>query len=211
MILKKILENTKFNVYFNAIEFILFILGVYLGYTQNKIYMITSIILVGFIFIIKILLEIYYENQSEISHLKNQISTLIINKNESIIMYAPYVKRNKEKSEVTLTVFSQNKNILSPKLRIEYSGDVSSAQLLNSKSYEAVNGNSSHMVLREEDSFEFFPEENLSVETISARRIENDKYFQFHFVIETRYMNSIKYSLIDNTGKYISDIHLNHY
>ncbi|MEG0294321.1 hypothetical protein [Enterococcus sp.] len=206
--IKNFLENLEPHHYFNLVEFIIFIIGIYLGTTQKIVYIAISIGYVFFIYIVKTLFEIKYELASDLKFERDKMSRLFIQKNESIILFCPYIKKKGDFYEIFLNISSISK-INNPNLRIEYSDSVSCENIITSNFMEQIDEGGTHMSRIEYASFKHHPTEKSCVVNIRPRKKQDDKYFQYEFIIPTKAYNKMSFSLLDSTDKYISDVDFN--
>lgn len=206
---KRLLTNLEPHHYFNIVEFVIFIIGIYLGITQKIVYIAISVGYVCLIYIIKILFEIKHEIALDLKFEKDKTSRVFIQKNKSSILFSPYIKKNEGLYEIVLNISSMNK-ISSPHLRVEYSESISCENIIKSNFLEEVDEVGTHEYRVEYASFKYHSAEKLCVVNINPRRNESDTYFQYEFTIPIEAYNKISFSLLDSTDRYISEIDFNY-
>ncbi|KZK11937.1 hypothetical protein LLI816_06740 [Lactococcus lactis subsp. lactis] len=196
ILIKKFFKSINLNLTFNFIEFAIFLVGLWLGATQNLIYILVCILVTALIYIIKILMEIKNDNDNEINILKDKISSIIITKNHSSVLYAPYIQDKEGYYEIDLTVSMLDENITSPlQLRIDYTGEnFRQAPIIK----DFVDDTNDHL-MRYED-------QKKCVQTIKADCSNGSKFLKFKFKTKIENISRLTFSLVDNTGRHISDL-----
>lgn len=203
--IKGLLKNLEPQIYFNIVEFLIFIAGIYLGMTQNKIYILVSIGYVALVYIIKILFEIKNEIASDLKSERDKIGSLLIQKNQSTILYSPYITKSGDMYEILLIISSMNK-INNPELRIEYSSVISCENIIVSDFMEEIEVGSDHKSRINCASFNYYEEEELCVVNVKPRKKQGNEYFLYELKIPCVEYGKMNFSLIDGTSKHISNI-----
>lgn len=204
------LKTIEVGYYFNFIEFILFSAGVYLGTTENMSLIVVALILMFFVYIIKCLLEIKDKLVMEVDHWKDKLGSLLIKKNQSSILFAPFITRSNGTCYVKLNISSMDITVFEPSLRVDYIGKISDSCIIDSNVMLPVEEGSSHRTHRENVEFTFFEKENMNVAKIKPNASQDGQYFQFDFSFPEQYFERFSFSLIDSTDRHISDIDFNY-
>lgn len=197
----------EINYFFNIIEFIIFVFGIYLGMTEDTIYIGSASFVVALLYVIKLLLQIKDDLSKELQTQKDKLSSIFINKNQSRIMVSPFISRINTDYLISLNVASAT-TIKSPILRLEYPDTISTSNLVKSSTYVNVDDNFTHKVKKDYFEFIHYSEENVCVIKIEPIQSQMDRFYQYQIQIPCDIYKDISFSLVNGSGKFLSDFDL---
>lgn len=202
------LSIIEVNYFFNIIEFIIFVFGIYLGMTEDIIYIVSASVVVALLYIVKLLLQIKDDLSKEVQTQKDKLSSIFINKNQSRFMFSPFITRINSDYLIKLNIASVTP-IKNPILRLEYSDAISNENLIKSSIYENVDDKNSHKAMKDYFEFNHYSEENVCVVTIMPIESQMDRFYKYQFQVPRSSYKNISFSLVNGSGKHLSEIDFN--
>ncbi|SYZ77240.1 hypothetical protein [Trichococcus shcherbakoviae] len=193
------------SYFFYILEFIIFVFGIYLGMTEDIIYIASAIFVVALLYTIKLLLQIKDDLSKELQTQKDKLSSIFINKNQSRFMFSPFISRINTDYLISLNVASGTA-IKGPILRLEYPDLISTKNHVKSSTYENVGDNSGHKVMKDYFEFNHYSEENVCVVKIMPIESQMERFYQYQFQVPCDIYKNISLSLVNGSGKHLSDV-----